>query len=87
MLGTWALWHGPYGVRHRPKLPDVADDELCPTRGRRALPDTRERSLYLGSDAGAVTLWGDGPLRREPGAAGADEFREYLGLVEPKLPD
>jgi len=27
MLGTWALWHGPYvGVRRRPKLPDVADD-------------------------------------------------------------
>ena len=26
MLGTWALWHGPYGVRRRPKLPGVADD-------------------------------------------------------------
>jgi uncharacterized protein len=39
------------------------------------LPDTRERSLYLGSDAGAVTLWGDGALRQEPGATGADEFR------------
>lgn len=23
MLGTWALWHGPYGVRHRPKLTDA----------------------------------------------------------------
>src|SRR5262249_19056163 len=39
------------------------------------LPDTRERSLYLGSEAGAATLWGDGALRQEPGAAGADEFR------------
>jgi hypothetical protein len=39
------------------------------------LPDTRERSLYLSSDAGALTLWGDGALRQEPGAAGADEFR------------
>jgi putative CocE/NonD family hydrolase len=26
MLGTWALWHGPYGVRRRPKLPGVAGD-------------------------------------------------------------
>jgi putative CocE/NonD family hydrolase len=39
------------------------------------LPDTRERSLYLGSNAGAATLWGDGALRQEPGAAGSDEFR------------
>jgi uncharacterized protein len=25
MLASWAGWHWPFGVRHRPKLPDVAD--------------------------------------------------------------
>ena len=39
------------------------------------LPDTAERSLYLGSDQGAATLWGDGVLLPGPGAAGTDEFR------------
>jgi putative CocE/NonD family hydrolase len=38
------------------------------------LPETAERSLYLGSDAGAATLWGDGALLAEPGAAGTDAF-------------
>jgi len=38
------------------------------------LPETAERSLYLGSDAGAATLWGDGVLLDGPGAAGADTF-------------
>ena len=39
------------------------------------LPDTAERSLYLGSDQGAATLWGDGALLPAPGAAGTDELR------------
>jgi putative CocE/NonD family hydrolase len=39
------------------------------------LPETAERSLYLGSDEGAATLWGDGALLPDPAAAGTDEFR------------
>ena len=39
------------------------------------LPETRERSLYLGSGQGAATLWGDGALRPGPGAAGTDDLR------------
>jgi hypothetical protein len=39
------------------------------------LPDTRERSLYLGSGQGAVTLWGDGALLAGPAAAGSDKVR------------
>jgi putative CocE/NonD family hydrolase len=38
------------------------------------LPETAERSLYLGSGAGAATLWGDGALLASPGAAGTDVF-------------
>jgi hypothetical protein len=38
------------------------------------LPETRERSLYLDSDQCAATLWGDGALLPDPGAAGSDEF-------------
>ena len=45
------------------------------------LPETGERSLYLGSEQGAATLWGDGELRPGPGAAGADEF-----LADPRNP-
>jgi len=30
MIKTWALWHGPFGVRQRPKLPaDAQGDELA----------------------------------------------------------
>jgi uncharacterized protein len=30
MIKTWALWHGPFGVRQRPKLPaDAGGDELA----------------------------------------------------------
>jgi putative CocE/NonD family hydrolase len=39
------------------------------------LPETAERSLYLGSDRGAATLWGDGVLLHDPGAPGTDAFR------------
>jgi uncharacterized protein len=39
------------------------------------LPETAERSLYLGSGHGAATLWGDGALLAGPGAGGTDEFR------------
>ena len=45
------------------------------------LPDTAERSLYLGSGQGAATLWGDGTLLPDPGAAGSDEF-----LADPHNP-
>lgn len=45
------------------------------------LPETAERSLYLGSDSGAATLWGDGALRPGPGAAGTDAF-----LADPRNP-
>jgi uncharacterized protein len=62
------------------------------------LPDTAERSLYLGSGQGAATLWGDGALLPDPGAAGADEFRadphnpvpsigDYLGTPSPVCAD
>ena len=45
MLGTWALWHGPYGVRRRPKLPDAADDAELSRIMRRystSVPDFRD---------------------------------------------
>jgi uncharacterized protein len=45
------------------------------------LPETAERSLYLGSDGGAATLWGDGALLPGPGAPGADAF-----LADPRNP-
>ena len=45
------------------------------------LPETAERSLYLGSDAGAATLWGDGVLLAGPRQAGADAF-----LADPRNP-
>jgi putative CocE/NonD family hydrolase len=51
------------------------------------LPETAERSLYLGSDpgagkaGGAATLWGDGALRAEPGTPGGDEL-----LADPRNP-
>ena len=45
------------------------------------LPETAERSLYLGSDAGAATLWGDGVLLAGPPKAGADAF-----LADPRNP-
>lgn len=45
------------------------------------LPETAERSLYLGSDVGAATLWGDGVLLAGPRAAGADAF-----LADPRNP-
>lgn len=45
------------------------------------LPETAERSLYLGSDAGAATLWGDGVLLAGPREAGADAF-----LADPRNP-
>ena len=45
------------------------------------LPETAERSLYLGSDAGAATLWGDGALLAGPREAGADAF-----LADPRNP-
>jgi putative CocE/NonD family hydrolase len=45
------------------------------------LPDTAERSLYLGSDRGAATLWGDGTLTASPGAPAADVF-----LADPRNP-
>jgi hypothetical protein len=28
MLKTWALWHAPFGIRLRPKLPQAGQDEL-----------------------------------------------------------
>jgi uncharacterized protein len=28
MLKVWALWHAPFGIRQRPKLPAADDDEL-----------------------------------------------------------
>ncbi len=31
MLKSWALWHAPFGIRMRPKLPLVDDDELSRT--------------------------------------------------------
>lgn len=31
MLKSWALWHAPFGIRMRPKLPLVGDDELART--------------------------------------------------------
>jgi uncharacterized protein len=31
MLKCWALWHAPFGIRMRPKLPLVGDDELART--------------------------------------------------------
>jgi hypothetical protein len=31
MLKCWALWHAPFGIRERPKLPLVGDDELART--------------------------------------------------------
>jgi uncharacterized protein len=31
MLKSWALWHAPFGIRMRPKLPMVGDDELSRT--------------------------------------------------------
>jgi putative CocE/NonD family hydrolase len=37
------------------------------------LPETAERSLYLSSNRGAASLWGDGALLAEPRQAGADE--------------
>jgi uncharacterized protein len=39
------------------------------------LPETAERSLYLGSGGGAATLWGDGVLLPDPGAPRTDAFR------------
>jgi len=39
------------------------------------LPETAERSFYLGSEAGAATLWGDGTLLTSAGEAGSDSFR------------
>ena len=45
------------------------------------LPDTAERSLYLGSGQGAASLWGDGALLPGPDAAGTDEF-----LADPHNP-
>ncbi len=44
MLKTWALWHAPYGVRLRPKLPAEAEgDELARTFRRYSVsvPDFR----------------------------------------------
>ncbi|HEY1640601.1 MAG TPA: CocE/NonD family hydrolase [Streptosporangiaceae bacterium] len=38
------------------------------------LPDTEDRMLYLTSSESASTLWGDGALVPDPGAAGTDEF-------------
>jgi uncharacterized protein len=38
------------------------------------LPGTEDRTLFLTSDAGANTLWGDGALVAAPGPAGTDEF-------------
>ena len=29
MLGTWALWHAPFGIRIRPKIPDAGSDEMA----------------------------------------------------------
>jgi len=31
MLKIWALWHAPFGIRMRPKLPLVGDDEMART--------------------------------------------------------
>lgn len=31
MLKDWALWYAPFGIRMRPKLPPVGDDELART--------------------------------------------------------
>lgn len=42
------------------------------TGDRWPLPATEERLLYLTSTRGANTLWGDGALLPEPGAAAAD---------------
>jgi uncharacterized protein len=43
MLKTWALWHAPFGIRMRPKLPDVGPDELSRTfrRFSVSVPDFR----------------------------------------------
>lgn len=44
------------------------------TGDRWPLPETREGRLYLSSDRGANTLWGDGVLQPVPAPAGADHF-------------
>ena len=39
------------------------------------LPETADRTMYLASDRGAATLWGDGALLAQPGQPGSDELR------------
>ena len=44
MLGTWALWHAPFGIRNRPKIPDAGRDEMARISRRFSVsvPDFRQ---------------------------------------------
>src|SRR6185437_7285751 len=77
MLGTWALWHGPYGVRHRPKLPDVADDELnrIMRRYSTSVPNFRDAD-YAAALAKSLVEPPSGEVLRRMGSplTGLEEF-------------
>ncbi len=55
------------------------------TGDRWPLPDTAERSLYLGSANGAASLWGDGALLPGPAAPGTDVFLADPGNPVPSI--
>jgi len=77
MLGTWALWHGPYGVRHRPKLPDVADGELnrIMRRYSTSVPNFRDAD-YAAALAKSLAEPPSGEVLRRMGSplTGLEEF-------------
>jgi uncharacterized protein len=67
MIKTWALWHAPYGIRLRPKLPAEADgDELARTFRRYSVsvPDFRLPEYLQALDRSTLEAPSGAVLRR-----------------------
>jgi len=78
MLKTWALWHAPFGIRLRPKLPEVdSDDERSRTFRRFSVsaPDFR-RPEYMAALGRSTRRAPSSQVLRRMGAplTGFEEF-------------